>query len=267
MSTRRNFARSTEDLAGLIGDGSGKEGGDLSRESEVRFDTCVVLYGGSKVACKKHNLRLAATVFALVLKYGGVGLLILGILDSSFLFAPWGNDLLLVALTARHHSVGEMFYYAAMSTVGSVLGCLLVDLTLRPLGEMGLEKHLPARRLAGIRSKVKKNAGGALAIASLAPPPFPFTAFVMGAAALQYPRVRLLWVVGATRLVRYVALGVLALLFGRHILRWLKNPILQWCLIGLIVVCTVGSVLSVYGWIKRSRSTPTKAGAAVRKKG
>jgi hypothetical protein len=61
-------------------------------------------------------------------------------------------------------------------------------------------------------------------------------------------------VVGVARMVRFTALGVLALLFGRKILRWAENPVLQDFLIGLIVVCTVGSVISVYGWIRRSRA-------------
>src|SRR6185437_436784 len=39
-------------------------------------------------------------------KFGGPGLLVLGILDSSFLFAPLGNDLLVVAMTAHNRSVG-----------------------------------------------------------------------------------------------------------------------------------------------------------------
>ena len=62
-------------------------------------------------------MRFAAGLFAFVLKFGGLGLLVLGILDSSFLFAPWGNDLLVVAMTARHPHYGHMLYYAAMSTV------------------------------------------------------------------------------------------------------------------------------------------------------
>ena len=53
-------------------------------------------------------MRFAAGLFALVLKFGGLGLLVLGILDSSFLFAPWGNDLLVVAMTARHPDYGHM---------------------------------------------------------------------------------------------------------------------------------------------------------------
>lgn len=198
----------------------------------------------------KHFLRLLVGFFW---NLGGLGLLILGILDSSFLFAPLGNDLLVVGLTARRHSVLMMFYYAAMSTVGSVLGCLLVDLVFRPAGERGLEKHLPRKRIEYIKSKVNRSAEWALIVASLAPPPFPFTPFIMGAAALQYPRRKLLAVTGAARMVRFTALGVLALLFGRHILRWAASGVAQAFFVALIVFCVVGSVVSVVGWIKRSR--------------
>src|SRR5262249_45727158 len=97
-------------------------------------------------------------------------------------------------------------------------------------------------------------AAWALALASIAPPPFPFTPFVMAAAALQYSRRRMLAVVGVSRMFRFTVLGLLALTFGRRILRWLDNPVLQLALIGLVVVCIVGSVISVWGWIKRSRT-------------
>src|ERR1044071_306417 len=117
--------------------------------------------------------HLTQFLLAFFWKFGGPGLLVLGILDSSFVFAPLGNDLLVVALTAREHSVPKMLYYAAMSTIGSVLGCLLVDLLLRRAGEKGLEKHLSKRRLDYIKCKVEKNAAWALIVASIAPPPFP----------------------------------------------------------------------------------------------
>jgi membrane protein YqaA with SNARE-associated domain len=198
-------------------------------------------------------MRFAAALFAFVLKFGGLGLLVLGILDSSFLFAPWGNDLLVVAMTARHADYPHMLYYAGMSTVGSVLGCLLIDVTLRPLGEKGLEKHLSAKRLKRVQSKVRDKVGRALAIASLIPPPFPFTAFLMAASALQYSRKRLLAIVGVTRMIRFTVLGMLALRYGQRILKWSDNRTVQQFLVGLIIVCTVGSVVSVYGWIRRSR--------------
>jgi len=63
----------------------------------------------------------------------------------------------------------------------------------------------------------------------------------------------MLAVIGITRMVRFTLLGVLALHFGERILKWTKNPIVQGFLIGLILLCTVGSIVSVYGWIRRSR--------------
>jgi membrane protein YqaA with SNARE-associated domain len=184
---------------------------------------------------------------------GGPGLLFLGVLDSSFLFAPLGNDLLVVAMTAHYHSVGRMLYYAGMSTAGSVLGCLLVDIILRRAGEHGLAKHLPASRIGYIKGKVERNAAWALVVASIAPPPFPFTPFIMAAAALQYPRKKLLAITGAARMVRFTALGVLALIFGRGILKWAQSEPVQIALIGLIVLCAAGSIVSVVSWIRRSR--------------
>jgi len=197
--------------------------------------------------------HLAQVLFAIFWKLGGIGLLVLGILDSSFLFAPLGNDVLVVAITARHHRIPEMIYYASMSTIGSVLGCLLVDVVFRKAGEEGLRKHLPARRFDYVKQKVNQNAAWALVVASLAPPPFPFTPFIMAAAALEYPRQRLLTVVGAARMVRFTGLGILALVFGDRILHWAESDLVQGLLIGLTVICVVGSVISVIGWIRRSR--------------
>jgi len=197
--------------------------------------------------------HLGQVLMAAVWKFGGFGLFALGILDSSFLFAPLGNDLLVVAMTARNRSIPLMLYYAAMSTAGSVLGCLLVDLIFRKAGEKGLERHLSRRRLEYVKGKVSGNAAWAVVIASIAPPPFPFTPFVMAAAALQYPRKRLLALTAASRMFRFTALGVLALLYGKRILEWAESDVIQWLLIGLVVVCVAGSVVSVVGWIRRSR--------------
>jgi membrane protein YqaA with SNARE-associated domain len=211
--------------------------------------------GGKRVLLlvMKH---IAAVLITVILKLGGLGLLVLGILDSSFLVAPLGNDLLVIGMTARRHSVGDMLYYALMSSVGSVLGVMLIDLVVRRLGEEGLEKHMPRKQLAYVEGKVRRNAAWALAVAALAPPPFPFTAFIVATSALQYPRRKMYTVVGLFRMVRFTGLGVLALFFGRSILHWFRNPIVEGCFIGLLVVAVLGSVISVYGWIKRSRSRP-----------
>jgi hypothetical protein len=86
------------------------------------------------------------------------------------------------------------------------------------------------------------------------PPPFPFTPFVAAAAAFQYPRKKLLGIIAAARLVRFSIEGGLAIVFGRHILALAQTPAIRWFIIGLIVVSIGGSALSIYSWVKRSRS-------------
>ncbi len=199
--------------------------------------------------------HVAAAAIALFWKLGGFGLLLLGILDSSFIFAPLGNDILVVAMTAHTRSVPHMLYFSFMSTAGSVLGCLLVDVIFRKAGEKGLEKHLPKKRLQYVQAKTEKSAGWALAVASIAPPPFPFTPFVMAASALQYPRKRLIAVVGVVRMLRFTILGVLALLLGRSILRWAEDETVQNVMMVFVFLCIAGTIVSVVGWIRRSRKS------------
>ena len=192
-------------------------------------------------------------LFAVFIRLGPFGLLILGILDSSFLlFLPLGNDLLMVALTARKHVMLPVF--AVMATAGSVLGCALTDWVARKGGEKGLEKIIAGRRLNYVKRKVKHSAGKALVFACLMPPPFPFTAFVAGAAAFQYPRKKLLVTIALARFARFSILGLLAIAFGVSILRLAKTPEVQTAILALAVISVVGSIVSVVSWIKRSRT-------------
>ncbi len=196
---------------------------------------------------------LLAQLAAFFASLGGFGLLLLGILDSSFLFMPLGNDLLVVALTARHHE--RLLYYVLMATAGSVLGCFMTDWISRKGGEKGLEGRVSKRTLSFVEKKVRNNAAPALAIASLMPPPFPFTPFVIVSAALQYPRAKLLGIIAAGRLARFAIEGTLAIYFGKRILQIAQEPVVQYTIIGLVVVSIVGSVYSIYNWVRKSRTS------------
>ncbi len=190
-------------------------------------------------------------VFGVFAALGGLGLVLLGILDSSFLFLPLGNDLLMLVLTAR--SPRWLPYYAAMATLGSISGCAILDWISRKGGEEGLERVLPKRRIEYVKKKVSQNAGWALAVSAIMPPPFPFTPFVAGAAAFQYPRRKLYPILAGMRFLRFTLVGVLAILFGKRIIALADQPVVQYTIIGLMILCIGGSAASVYGWIKRSR--------------
>jgi membrane protein YqaA with SNARE-associated domain len=65
---------------------------------------------------------------------------LIGVRDSSFLFLPFGNDLLLVILIRRRHA--SAWEYVPMAAAGSVVGIFLLDLVARKGGEPGLEKMI-----------------------------------------------------------------------------------------------------------------------------
>jgi membrane protein YqaA with SNARE-associated domain len=190
-------------------------------------------------------------LFAIFIRLGGFGLLILGVLDSSFLFTPFGNDLLIVALTARERHMLPIF--AAMATAGSVLGCLLVDWASRKGGEEGLEKIVSGRRLGYVKRKVRNSAAWALALASVMPPPFPFTPIVAAAAAFQYPRKKLLSVIAVFRFIRFLGEGLLAIAFGPQILRLAETLGAQIAILVFVAICIVGSVLTIRSRFKKGK--------------
>jgi membrane protein YqaA with SNARE-associated domain len=187
---------------------------------------------------------------------GGLGLLTLGIFDSSPLVLPFGNDLLLLALSARYHN--RMIYYALMATLGSVIGCLVTDWLSRKGGER-LKKASSGKNLWRVQNLVQKNAAWTLLSASLLPPPFPFTAVVAAAAAFKYPRNKLLSFVGVGRLIRFLIEGALAIHYGRWIIRQAKSPILEHMMIVLIVIAIAASLFSAYQWSAKNKQQAQQA--------
>ena len=192
-------------------------------------------------------------------RLNGFGLFFLGVLDSSFLFLPFGNDLLLVTMTAREPA--RLPYLALMATAGSLLGCLVTDVISRKGGEAGLERKFSRRRLEYVRKKISKNAGWALGVAALMPPPFPFTPFVAAAAVLQYPRKKLLVIVALGRIGRFFAEGFLAVLLGKNIIRWAQSAAMYYTVLGILALSLVGTGLSLYSWFRHSHDGEPTDGA------
>ena len=129
-------------------------------------------------------------LLAWLLHLGLFGPLLLGIADSSFLFLPFGNDLLVVILTVRNHA--HLALYVVTAAIGSTLGVLLLDAVCRKGGEEGLKKMMKPRRLEYFKRRMSNQASVAIGLACLAPPPFPFTLVIASASAFAYPRQRLL---------------------------------------------------------------------------
>jgi membrane protein DedA with SNARE-associated domain len=102
-----------------------------------------------------------------------------------------------------------------------------------------------------VEAQIRKNAGWALTLGSLMPPPFPFTLFVAAAGALQVPLKKVLPYVAIGRLVRFTIEGALAILYDRWILSLANSPALKITMIVMIVIAIAGSAYSLFSWIRR----------------
>jgi membrane protein YqaA with SNARE-associated domain len=193
-------------------------------------------------------LASSRAIFAFFRRLGLLGLLLLSILDSSFLFLPFGNDLLLIALVSSKSRAWNWFAYVIVSAIGSVVGVFLLDLLMRKTGEQGLERFVSKQKLDRLRDRMSTKAGLTIFLATILPPPFPFTPVVMTASALQVSRQKLFSIVFAGRLIRFTFEAMLALYFGRRVIDYLNSDYVVYAVYGLIAVAVVGSVFSLLRW-------------------
>jgi membrane protein YqaA with SNARE-associated domain len=173
-------------------------------------------------------------------------------LDSSFLVLPFGNDLLLIALVSANRNSLIWIAYVLVSALGSVVGVLIVDVIMRKAGEKGLERFVSAKKVETLKAKLENKSGITVFIATLIPPPFPFTPVVMTASALQSPRIKMLTAVFLGRLIRFGIEAVLALYFGRQMVAFLNSDVVTYFVYGLIGLAIVLSTLSLLRWLKRN---------------
>ena len=186
------------------------------------------------------------------MRMGVFGLFFMSTLDSSFLVLPFGNDLLLIALVSSNRDSLVWIGYVIVSAMGSVAGVLIVDVIMRKAGEKGLERFVSAQRLEKLKAKLENKGGATVFVATLIPPPFPFTPVVMTASALQSPRGKLLIAVFLGRLLRFGVEAVLALYFGRQLIALINSDVVTYFVYGLIAIAIVLSTLSLLKWLKRN---------------
>lgn len=190
--------------------------------------------------------------FRYLLRLGAPGLFLMSALDSSFLVLPFGNDLLLIALVSSNRESLIWILYVLVSAIGSVLGVFVIDLLMRKAGEKGLERFVNARRIERWKAKLENKLGITVFVATLLPPPFPFTPVVMTASALQCSRRKLLGAVFVGRLIRFTAEAILALYFGRQVIAYIDSDVVTYFVYGLVGVAVVLSTLSLLKWLRRS---------------
>ncbi|HZJ32002.1 MAG TPA: VTT domain-containing protein [Vicinamibacterales bacterium] len=171
------------------------------------------------------------------------GMYLIAALDASMMFfLPFGVDAVVIFLAARDRELAWL--YPLLATAGSITGAAATYWIGQKIGEIGLARYVPSRRLERLQARVRNSGAIALAIPALLPPPFPLTPFVLTCGALRVNPWRFFTVFGAMRLVRFGTEAALALVFGRKILQILRSDTFQIVVVGFIVLAVVGTIIS-----------------------
>src|SRR6185503_2331921 len=155
------------------------------------------------------------------LPYGPFGLMVLAICDSSFVSLPDVNDLLLMTFAINDPS--SMVKFAAMTTLGSLIGCSLLYSVGRKGGEAFLRKTFATERLAKVQSWYQRHGVLAVIVPSLLPPPTPFKIFVLSAGTFGISWPKFLTAVIIGRGIRYFSEGILAVLWGPAAIQFVQK--------------------------------------------
>jgi membrane protein YqaA with SNARE-associated domain len=178
-----------------------------------------------------------------LLPYGEFGLMALAICDSSFISLPEVNDLLLMTFSIEHPE--KMLIFAAFTTAGSVIGCVLLYSVGRTGGESLLRRRFSNERLLRIQGWYKRYGVLAIVIPSLLPPPTPFKVFVLSAGAFGVGLPKFIGAVVAGRGIRYFSEGFLAVRYGEPAIDFVQKNFGA-IGIGLAVLILGGAIFYVY---------------------
>ena len=191
---------------------------------------------------------LEVNVIGLPLYYAAPAMVIIGALDSSLLSLPEINDYLVVGRCYKDPTAA--YYFPLFAAAGSVLGCNLLYTIVRRGGQAVLRKRFKLSSIKKVERAYERFGFLAIGIPAILPPPLPFKIFVATAGALEYPRWKFLLTVMIARSFRYYVEGILAVLYGKRVLLFMKDN-------GLMIISIVGSLaligLIIYIVIRRRR--------------
>jgi membrane protein YqaA with SNARE-associated domain len=200
--------------------------------------------------------RVVEWVQGVAMSLGGPGLFMIAFLDSSFLSFPEVNDLLIIWLTTQHPE--RMLYYALMTTMGSISGCLALYTLARKGGEKFLRKRFHERHVDRAMNLFQRYGLLAILIPSILPPPAPFKIFVLAAGVAQVKMWHFVLAIAIGRGTRYFGEGLLAVWYGEAAVDFLRENAKTVAIAVAAAVFVGGLVYAL--WQKRRGSGQPAAG-------
>lgn len=183
------------------------------------------------------NLKLPRWLQHFVAVMGGSGIFLVAFLDSSVLSFPLITDALVMKLCIERP--GRMIYYAAMATLGSLLGCIWIYWLAKKGGEAYFHRH-GGRAALKAKRWVDNHAFLSLFIPAILPPPMQFKVFVLAEGVFQVPLRTFVLALVLGRGLRYVAEGIFAVRYGQRAFEFLTSHAL------LFIVVVAGILVALY---------------------
>jgi membrane protein YqaA with SNARE-associated domain len=146
----------------------------------------------------------------------------------------------------------RLLLYVAMAALGSTLGSIPLYIIGYVGGENVLRKRISEERFQRIHRSFEQHEFWALMFPGMLPPPMPFKIFVLGAAAFEMRFRDFLAAIFTGRCVRFLALSVMVLWFGPHIVD-LMAAVVQRHLIWFLAAIVAGVLMWLL--LRRRRSS------------
>jgi membrane protein YqaA with SNARE-associated domain len=179
---------------------------------------------------------------AFAISLGPAGLVLVTFLDSSILPLPEVPDAMLGVLVLEHPARWPL--YAALATLGSLAGCLILYFIARAGGHAVLKRYLHDRHIERGMAAFQRYGLLTVVVPSILPPPMPFKPFVLFAGVMDVSPAMFVLAIIVGRGFRYGIesflvywYGPAALVFIQHNVAraslWFAGAIL---LVGLIIM-------------------------------
>ena len=187
------------------------------------------------------------------------GVVVLAALDSTVFFSlPFGIDAAVILLSARLHAFA--WIVPLLATAGSLAGAWLTFWMGIQIGEKGLDRFVDKRRLEAVHRRIKRSGAMTLAALDLIPPPFPFSAFVLGAGALEVRTALFFITLTAVRILRFGIEAAVARRYGGEILGWMNSDVFHDLVTAFTILAFVLTALSIVKLIRSTRTSGRRSG-------
>lgn len=189
-------------------------------------------------------------IWGLLAPLGIWGVFAIAAIDAAFMGLPMDA----IVAGYIYKDPPRYLVYVLLAAAGSAVGSILIYVIGYMGGEVLLRKRLSPERFAKIHASFNKHEFLALMIPAMLPPPTPFKAVVLSAAAFEMSFSRFLLAIFAGRFFRFLILGFLTLRFGPAVVDLGVHLVahrFRWVLLALLV--------GLVGWLVWRRKANKKA--------